>query len=51
MSDIGQKRTLIYVAGKAMKRHGKLVGVNLSSRRDHADAARDALFARAGGCS
>jgi cytosine/adenosine deaminase-related metal-dependent hydrolase len=38
----------VFVAGRAMKRHGKLVGVNLRDIRRNIDAARDGLFERAG---
>ncbi|MGO4330358.1 amidohydrolase family protein [Cupriavidus sp. 2TAF22] len=38
----------VYVAGKAMKRGGKLLSVDLASLRKKVDAARDGLFSRAG---
>jgi 5-methylthioadenosine/S-adenosylhomocysteine deaminase len=38
----------VFVAGVAKKRGGKLLGVDLRALRAKVDAARDALFARAG---
>lgn len=38
----------VFVAGKAMKRHGKLLGVDLKALREKVDTARDGLFDRAG---
>jgi cytosine/adenosine deaminase-related metal-dependent hydrolase len=38
----------VFVAGRPMKRHGKLVGVDFPAFRRRVDAARDALFERAG---
>ncbi len=38
----------IFVAGKPVKRHGKLLGVDFAAFRRRVDACRDALFARAG---
>ncbi|MCD2172523.1 amidohydrolase family protein [Rhizobium sp. C4] len=38
----------VFVAGKARKRHGKLLDVDVLSLRKRVDAARDALFERAG---
>lgn len=38
----------IWVAGKRVKRDGKLVGVDIAALREKVDRARDALFDRAG---
>jgi cytosine/adenosine deaminase-related metal-dependent hydrolase len=38
----------VMVAGRILKRHGKLVGVDLPALRKKIDAARDGLFERAG---
>ena len=38
----------VFVAGKAMKRNGKLIGVDIKALRDKVDKARDGLFDRAG---
>ena len=38
----------VFVAGKVMKRHGKLIGVDLKALRARVEQARDDLFARAG---
>jgi cytosine/adenosine deaminase-related metal-dependent hydrolase len=38
----------VFVAGKARKRHGKLLGIDVKALRAKVDAARDSLFARAG---
>ena len=38
----------VFVAGQPRKRNGKLVGIDLKQLRAQVDAARDALFARAG---
>ncbi len=38
----------VFVAGKAMKRDGKLIGVDIAALRDKVDRARDGLFDRAG---
>ncbi len=38
----------IFVAGKARKRNGKLVDVDVAALRSRVDATRDALFERAG---
>lgn len=38
----------VFVAGKARKRNGKLIGVDLSDLRRKVDRARDGLFERAG---
>jgi cytosine/adenosine deaminase-related metal-dependent hydrolase len=38
----------VFVAGKPRKRSGKLLGIDLKQFRAKVDAARDALFARAG---
>jgi cytosine/adenosine deaminase-related metal-dependent hydrolase len=38
----------IFVAGKARKRNGKLVDVDIAALRKRVDATRDGLFARAG---
>jgi len=38
----------VFVAGEAKKRNGKMVGVDFTSFRKRVDAARDALFERAG---
>jgi 5-methylthioadenosine/S-adenosylhomocysteine deaminase len=46
-SHIGNVDTVI-VAGKVMKRNGKLVGVDFPAFRKRVDAARDGLFERAG---
>jgi 5-methylthioadenosine/S-adenosylhomocysteine deaminase len=38
----------VFVAGRALKRDGKLIGVDLDGLRRRVDAARDGLFERAG---
>jgi len=38
----------VFVAGRLMKRHGKLLNVDLGALRRRVDAARDGLFDRAG---
>lgn len=38
----------VFVAGRPRKRHGKLLGIDVRQLRARVDAARDALFARAG---
>jgi cytosine/adenosine deaminase-related metal-dependent hydrolase len=38
----------IFVAGKPVKRHGKLLGIDFPAFRRRVDACRDGLFARAG---
>jgi len=38
----------VFVAGKAVKRGGKLLGVDIAALRDKVDRARDELFDRAG---
>jgi cytosine/adenosine deaminase-related metal-dependent hydrolase len=38
----------IFVAGKARKRNGKLIGIDFGAFRRRVDEHRDALFARAG---
>jgi 5-methylthioadenosine/S-adenosylhomocysteine deaminase len=38
----------VFVAGRAMKRKGKLVGVDLNALQGRVNAARDGLFLRAG---
>lgn len=38
----------VFVAGRAVKRNGKLIGVDMQSLRQKVDAARDGLFDRAG---
>ena len=38
----------VFVAGKVMKRNGKLIGVDLKALRARVEQARDDLFARAG---
>jgi cytosine/adenosine deaminase-related metal-dependent hydrolase len=46
-SNVGNVDT-IFVAGKVVKRDGKLVNVDFPSFRKKVDAARDGLFERAG---
>ena len=38
----------VFVAGKARKRHGKLLDVDIAALRTKVDLARDGLFERAG---
>ncbi|WP_339762676.1 amidohydrolase family protein [uncultured Hoeflea sp.] len=38
----------VFVAGKARKRHGKLLDVDIAALRERVDTARDGLFERAG---